>query len=108
MAEESSLLLMERRPPSLLTTRSVAPDLKLAAARGPTAAGRRCGSGRARAAREPGRVGGLPRAPPLAEGGEVNDRAADEGRGDLERALAGCDRSRDLVVAGEFGRGDAG
>src|SRR5690348_10644648 len=27
-----------------------------------------------------------------AEGGEVDDRAADEGRGDLERALAGGDR----------------
>src|SRR5712692_11007421 len=44
----------------------------------------------------------------LAEGGEVDDRAADEGRGDLERALAGCDRGEDVGVAGELGRRDAG
>src|SRR5262245_61817025 len=44
----------------------------------------------------------------LAEGGEVDDRAADQGRGDLERALAGGDRGQDVGVAGELGGGDAG
>jgi hypothetical protein len=56
------------------------------------------GSGR-RCVRRGSPVAGLPREPRLAEGGEVDDRAADEGRGDLERALAGCDRSQDVGVA---------
>ena len=51
-----------------------------------------------RAARSP--AARLPREPRLAEGGEVDDRAADEGRGDLERALAGGDRGEDVGVAG--------
>jgi len=51
-----------------------------------------------RAARSP--AAGLPREPRLAEGGEVDDRAADEGRGDLERALAGGDRGEDVGVGG--------
>jgi hypothetical protein len=49
-------------------------------------------------AREPG-CRALAREPRLAEGGEVDDRAADQGRGDLERALAGGDRGEDVGVA---------
>src|SRR5262249_25589421 len=60
-----------------------------------------------RAAREPGSRAPA-REPRLAEGREVDDRAADGGGGDLERALAGGDRRQDVGVAGQLGRGDAG
>ena len=53
---------------------------------------------------------GLPREPRLAEGGEVDDRAADEGRGDLERALAGVTPAElstdtDILAAVAAGKG---